>query len=67
MKSVGDPRLGTDLPELGPMDEFLLGLVEAGCQYLRDHPEARSEMRRSGGASLRRMLLKQLDDDEDES
>jgi hypothetical protein len=64
MDRIPDPRLGTDLPELGPIDELLLGLIEAGCQYLRDHPEARSEIRRTAADHLRRVLLKQLDEDE---
>lgn len=64
MSSVPDARLGTDPPELDPLDEVLLALVEAGCQYLRDHPEARSEIRRKAANGLRRALLRQLDEDE---
>jgi len=66
MPSVPDPRFGTDPPELGPIDELLFGLIEAGCQYFRDHPEARSEIRRTAAAKLRRALLQQLEDDEPE-
>lgn len=69
MEKIPEARLGTDLPELGPIDELLLGLIEAGCQYLRDHPEARSEIRRHAARSLRRALLErelleQLEDDD---
>lgn len=63
MDRIPDPRLGSDLPELGPIDEILLGLIEAGCQYFRDHPEARSEIRRIALASFRGSLLARLKDD----
>ena len=67
MTSVPNHRRGSDLPKLGPIDELLLGLIAAGCQYLRDHPEARSEIRRTAAQSLRRALIEQLEADDDEA
>lgn len=65
MDRIPDPERGTDPTELGPIDELLFGLIEAGCQYFRDHPEARSEIRRAASVHLRRALLKHLEDDEE--
>jgi hypothetical protein len=68
MDRIPDPRLGTASTELDPFDEVLISLVEAGCQYIRDHPEVRSEIRRHAADGLRRLVLKHLqDDDEGES
>ena len=60
MTSVPERRRGTASPELGPIDELLLGLIEAGCQYFRDHPEARSELRREPSEGLLVDLLERL-------
>jgi hypothetical protein len=62
MPSVQKPRRGVAEPKLDPFDEMLLGLIEAGCQYIRDHPEARSEIRRAVLVPMRR-LIHELDDE----
>lgn len=52
------------------VDELLFVLVESGCKYLREHPEAKPRL--SGGAARAAALLATVldeddDDDEDES
>jgi hypothetical protein len=67
MDRIPDTRLGTASPELDPLDELLIAFVEMGCQYLRDHPEVRSEIRRIAAQGIRQALVKRLEDDEGES